>query len=83
MQRVYGQGLDEVVRQEVDGNGDGVLETVTIPVYDSIGNAVAITDTNGKAIERYENAPPDEGASRFSASPLLRILSTLATPIAA
>ena len=57
MRRIYGQGLDEVVRQEIDGNSDGVLETVTIPVYDSVGNAVAITDEDGKAIERYEYAP--------------------------
>ena len=26
MRRVYGQGLDEVVRQEADGDGDGILD---------------------------------------------------------
>ncbi|MEO7974243.1 MAG: hypothetical protein ABIU84_11725, partial [Thermoanaerobaculia bacterium] len=57
MRRTYGLGLDEVVRQVADGDGDGVLESVTVPVYDSIGNAVAITDETGKAIERYEYSP--------------------------
>ena len=57
MRRIYGQGLDEVVRQEADGDGDGVLETMSIPVYDWIGNAVAITDETGQAVERYEYTP--------------------------
>ncbi len=69
MRRVYGQGLDEVVRQETDGDGDGVLETVTIPVYDSIGNAVAITDESGKAIERYEYAPYGTRTIRVDLTP--------------
>ena len=69
MRRVYGQGLDEVVRQETDGDGDGVLETVSIPVYDSIGNAVAITDESGKAIERYEYAPYGTRTIRVDLTP--------------
>jgi RHS repeat-associated protein len=69
MRRIYGQGLDEVVRQETDGNGDGLLETVTIPVYDSIGNAVAITDAAGKALERYEYAPYGTRTIRVDLTP--------------
>jgi RHS repeat-associated protein len=72
MRRINGQGLDEVVRQETDGDGnggDGVLETVTIPVYDSIGNAVAITDENGKAIERYDYAPYGTRTIRVDLTP--------------
>ena len=69
MRRIYGQGLDEVVRQEADGDGDGVLETVSIPVYDSIGNAVAITDESGKAIERYEYAPYGTRTIRVDLTP--------------
>ena len=72
MRRIYGQGIDEVVRQETDadGNGgDGVLETVSIPVYDSIGNAVAITDATGRAIERYEYAPYGTRTIRVDLTP--------------
>ncbi|MEO8195269.1 MAG: DUF2235 domain-containing protein [Thermoanaerobaculia bacterium] len=69
MRRTYGQGLDEVVRQESDSDGDGVLETVTIPVYDSIGNAVAITDESGKAIERYEYSPYGTRTIRVDLTP--------------
>ncbi|MEO8275836.1 MAG: RHS repeat-associated core domain-containing protein [Thermoanaerobaculia bacterium] len=67
--RIYGQGLDEVVRQETDENGDGVLETVTVPVYDSIGNAVAITDAAGRAIERYEYSPYGNRTIRVDLTP--------------
>jgi hypothetical protein len=69
MRRTYGLGLDEVVRQESDSDGDGALETVTIPVYDSIGNAVALTDESGKAIERYEYAPYGPQTIRVDLTP--------------
>ncbi|MEO8195271.1 MAG: RHS repeat-associated core domain-containing protein [Thermoanaerobaculia bacterium] len=50
--RVYGAGLDEVVREERDNDGDGTLEAIQVPIYDSIGNPVAITGTSGIPIER-------------------------------
>lgn len=42
---------------------------MTIPVYDSIGNAVAITDETGKAIERYEYAPYGTRTIRVDLTP--------------
>ncbi|MDQ1347353.1 MAG: hypothetical protein QG573_723, partial [Acidobacteriota bacterium] len=50
--RVYGAGLDEVVREERDNDGDGTLEAIQVPIYDSIGNPVAITGMSGIPIER-------------------------------
>ena len=55
--RTYGLGLDEIVRQETDVDGDGVLETVTVPVYDSTGNLVLATGPDGRTLERYEYTP--------------------------
>jgi len=55
--RVYGVDLDEIVRVEHDGDGDGVLEQLYLPVYDSTGNLVVVTDGNGKPIERYSYTP--------------------------
>jgi RHS repeat-associated protein len=57
MRRIYGQSLDEVVRQESDLDGNGTLESVVVPVYDSIGNVVALTDAQGKPIERQDFTP--------------------------
>ncbi len=50
--RVYGGGLDEVVREERDNDGDGTFEAIQVPIYDSIGNPVAITGAGGIPIER-------------------------------
>jgi len=55
--RVYGLGLDEIVQVEYDGDGDGVLEQTYIPIYDSTGNLVVVTDAAGKPIERYAYTP--------------------------
>ena len=55
--RTYGLGLDEIVRQETDVDGDGTLETVTVPVYDSTGNLVLSTGPDGRTLERYEYTP--------------------------
>ncbi|MCI0633541.1 MAG: hypothetical protein L0206_06450, partial [Actinobacteria bacterium] len=55
--RTWGWGLDEAVRLETDIDGDGVLETTHVPVYDSTGNLVALTNTDGKPVERYEYSP--------------------------
>ncbi|MGB5658193.1 MAG: hypothetical protein WBO54_01825 [Thermoanaerobaculia bacterium] len=58
--RTYGGGLDEIVRLESDIDGDGSLETVVTPLYDSTGNLVAATNASGKTIERYEYSPYGE-----------------------
>ncbi|MBZ0103183.1 MAG: hypothetical protein K8I65_13555, partial [Thermoanaerobaculia bacterium] len=62
--RTYGVGLDEIVRQEVDVDGDGTAETVHAPVYDATGSLVAILDESGKPIERYEHSPYGERTIR-------------------
>jgi len=55
--RTYGVGIDEIVKLETDLNGDGVVEVKTTPLYDSTGNLVVLTDTNGKPLERYDYTP--------------------------
>jgi len=62
--RIYGVGLDEIVRQEVDIDGDGTAETAHLPVYDSTGSLVAILDEAGKPIERYDYSPYGERTIR-------------------
>ncbi|MFN7941174.1 MAG: RHS repeat-associated core domain-containing protein [Thermoanaerobaculia bacterium] len=55
--RVYGLGLDEIVRSEVDLDGDGAVETVHRPIYDRMGNVALLASEAGKPIERYEYQP--------------------------
>ena len=55
--RTFGGGLDEVVRQETDLDGDGTLELASLPIYDSSGNLAAMTDGTGKVVERYLYEP--------------------------
>lgn len=54
--QVFGPGLDEMTRFEVLKDGDTEL-TVYTPVYDAIGNVVAMLDDTGKPVERYEYSP--------------------------
>lgn len=54
--RVYGQGLDEIVRLELDANEDGTLE-VYRPMYDSIGSLVQLLAEDGTVVERYAYGP--------------------------
>jgi len=68
--RVHGHGLDEAVRLETDLDGDGVLESNLIPLYDSTGNLALVTDEQGKPIERY----------RYSAYGERRIYADLTPP---
>jgi RHS repeat-associated protein len=58
--RVFGTGLDEIVRLELDADGNGTLETELTPLYDSNGSLVAVTDTAGKPVERYDYSPYGE-----------------------
>ncbi|MBP9825615.1 MAG: RHS repeat protein, partial [Thermoanaerobaculia bacterium] len=55
--RVYGLGLDEIVRAEVDLDDDGTVETTQRPIYDRIGNLVVLADELGKPVERYTYKP--------------------------
>ncbi|MEM1183184.1 MAG: hypothetical protein AAGM22_32880, partial [Acidobacteriota bacterium] len=50
--RTYGAGLDEVIRLETD-SGARNLDAPRVPVYDDVGNLVALTDGSGTPIERY------------------------------
>ena len=52
--RTFGGGLDEVVYLEADLSGNGILESATVPLYDSTGNVVASTSVaDGRVLERY------------------------------
>ncbi|NJL27416.1 MAG: hypothetical protein HC897_05730, partial [Thermoanaerobaculia bacterium] len=51
--RIYGLGIDEVVRMETDLDGDGTLDQSLIPLFDSTGNLVLVADEQGKPLERY------------------------------
>jgi RHS repeat-associated protein len=55
--RTYGRSLDEVISVEQDADGDGVLDEVYTPLYDSTGNLALVTDENGKPVERYSYTP--------------------------
>lgn len=55
--RVYGRELDEIVRLERDGDGDGVLEQSYVPLYDEGGNLAVVTDGAGKPVEVYGYTP--------------------------
>jgi RHS repeat-associated protein len=58
--RTYGLAIDELVRVESDLTGDGTLETVLQPVYDSSGNIALVTGSDGRILERYDNDPYGE-----------------------
>ncbi len=51
--QVYGRGLDEIVEQHRDLDGDGSLESQTVPVYDSSGNLSLLARADGSVLERY------------------------------
>lgn len=44
---VHGRQIDEIVRAEIDG-------TTLFPIQDELNNVLALTDTSGKLLERYE-----------------------------
>ncbi len=52
--RVYGLGLDNALRMDFDLDGSGGPDAQYVPVYDGIGNLVALTNAAGKPVERYE-----------------------------
>jgi RHS repeat-associated protein len=55
--RTFGLGLDEIVHLETDLDGDGVLDSEYLPIYDSAGNLVLVTDRDGQPVERYAYSP--------------------------
>ncbi|MCP4203906.1 MAG: hypothetical protein GY769_18470 [bacterium] len=67
--RTFGLGLDEIVNQAVDVDGDGTLETETVPLYDSTGNLAASTGPDGRVVERYEFTPFGERTIFADATP--------------
>ncbi|HYN42513.1 MAG TPA: RHS repeat-associated core domain-containing protein, partial [Thermoanaerobaculia bacterium] len=50
---VYGRGIDEVVRADLDPDGDGTATTV-IPIQDELGNVAYLTGSDGTVLERYD-----------------------------
>ena len=57
IRRAYGLGLDEVVRLDLDTNGDGVLDGAYVPIYDASDNLVVLTGADGRIVERYDYTP--------------------------
>ena len=55
--RTYGLGLDEIVRMQLDLDGDTALDDTYHPLYDGSGNPVVLTGELGRPIERYEYTP--------------------------
>ena len=55
--RTYGSGLDEIVYLESDLDGSGHVAAKSWPVYDASGNLVLLTNSSGKALERYAYTP--------------------------
>ena len=73
--RVYGLGLDEIVRAEVDLDDNGSVETTQRPIYDRIGNLVVLADEAGKPVERYTYKPysPAKTAADLTPPQLMQI----------
>jgi YD repeat-containing protein len=73
--RVYGLGLDEIVRAEVDLDDDGTVETTQRPIYDRIGNLVVLADEAGKPVERYSYKPygPEKTEADLTPPQLMQI----------
>lgn len=53
----HGAKLDEIVRFEVDTDGNGLMETAWTPLYDDTGNLVKLTDGGGDVVARYDYTP--------------------------
>ncbi|MCP4218112.1 MAG: hypothetical protein GY765_25965, partial [bacterium] len=61
---VYGNGIDERILLEYDLPGDNTNELESfIPIRNSIGNVTAITDSQGKVVEKYDYST--YGAPKF------------------
>ncbi|MDA8016720.1 MAG: Ig-like domain-containing protein [Thermoanaerobaculia bacterium] len=54
--RIYGRGLDEVVGLQQRRRDQASLSSYT-PIYDTVGNLVALLDGSGAVLERYTYAP--------------------------
>ncbi|MBK9968193.1 MAG: RHS repeat protein, partial [Holophagales bacterium] len=50
---VYGRRIDEVVRADLDPDGDGTA-TLVIPIQDELGNVAYLTGPDGAVLERYD-----------------------------
>ncbi|NJL27793.1 MAG: hypothetical protein HC897_07795 [Thermoanaerobaculia bacterium] len=53
----FGLGLDEIVRLELDQDGDGLLEQALVPVYDSAGNLAMLLTPEGRIAGKYSYSP--------------------------
>jgi len=51
--QIYGRGLDEIVEQHRDLDGDGTLDSQVVPLYDSSGNLTLTARPDGSVLERY------------------------------
>lgn len=50
---IYGRGIDEVVRADLDPDGDGSA-TAVVPIQDELGNVAYLTGLDGSVLERYD-----------------------------
>ena len=66
--RVYGLGLDEIVRAEVDLDDDGTVETTQRPIYDRIGNLVVLADDSASP----SSVTPTSPSARRRRQPISR-----------
>ncbi|NJL27192.1 MAG: hypothetical protein HC897_04530 [Thermoanaerobaculia bacterium] len=53
----FGLGIDEIVRLELDQDGDGLLEQALVPVYDSAGNLAMLLTPEGRIAGKYDYSP--------------------------
>ena len=55
--RTFGLGIDELVRLQIDLDGDGSFDEDLTPLYEQTGNVAAMADSSGEIVERYEYSP--------------------------
>ncbi len=61
----WGRWIDDLAVEEVDSDGDGVLDRTLWPVTDLLGSVQLLTDADGRIVERIEYAT--DGPPRFFA----------------
>ena len=66
--RIYGLGLDEIAELHSDVDGDGELETRSLPWSDSRGNPALLARTDGRVVERYSYTPFGDREIRVDAT---------------
>ncbi len=55
--RVYGGGLDEILRLDVKLDAANAEFASYLPFYDTSGNVALLTDLEGRPVERYQYTP--------------------------